>query len=127
MRKMFFYCGLLILLLTLACSANNIPQYEKMTISETAISAEEMDEVRDFLLDAASTKHRFIDEPDYTIAAHKKNGYEDYYSVYLKEKLIFPNDSFYATVDNLSRRKSECYQIDEESLWLFIDLNKKTK
>jgi hypothetical protein len=123
MKKMFFYFGLIICLLLSACAANNIPAYEEMTIDDQILSEEEMADVRNYLQQANSINFSLIDEPDYTIVAKKKNGYHDYYSIYLKEKVIFPNDSFYASFDNLSRRKSKCYQIDADIIWLFKDLN----
>ncbi len=117
---------IIIFLILLGCSANDIPKYDYIKISGEQISNELKLDVVDFLKQAAITSSRFIDDPDYTITAHKPNGYDDYYSVYLDKMLVYPDDSFHASFDNLSQKKSKCYQITEENLWIFNKLNKFT-
>jgi len=123
MRK---YMLIIIFLVLLGCSANDIPKYDSMKISDMQISDEMKLEVVDFLKQAEITSARFVDDPDFTITAHKVNGYEDYYSVYLDKMLVYPNDSFHASFDNLSNKSSKCYQVTEENLWVFNKLNKIT-
>lgn len=112
----------LIALLLVGCNPNKIPKFKSMKISDTELSSDETTDIRFYLKNAENIMYKFIEEPDYMIVCKKANGYDEFYSIYLKDQLVYPGDGFYAIFDNLSRKKSKCYKIDEDNLYMFKEL-----
>ena len=118
---------MIVILVFIGCNGNKIPKYVNMKINENYIEEDEVKDTIEILKKIPVDKYKFRDDPDYMMIAYKKNDSYDIYSIYLKDKRIYPGDGFHALFDNLSRRASICYIIPEEELYWFKDLEKYLK
>lgn len=107
-----------------ACSSakNKLPKYEFMKINNQDIQSYEVEDVRLALINLDTTEYQFHNKPDFVIYAHTSEKKFDLFCVYLDEGLIYQGDVFKAMLDDLTKRKSSCLQMDEEALELMKDL-----
>jgi len=100
------------------CSSakNKLPKYQFMKVKNQEIQDFEADEVRSLIMNLDTVQHQFHNKPDYVIYAHTSESKYDMFCIYLDKELIYQGDVFKAMFDDLTDRKSECLQMDEETL-----------
>ncbi len=119
MKNITTFLLIILISITFSCSSKKgikLLEYERIVINDQEMSSEDIRDLRKAFRKMIPTEHQFFDDAEIILFCYQtaEDKFPDFYAVFLEEGFVYEGDSFDALADSFKRRKSKCYEINEE-------------